>query len=120
MNEFDKIEDITESLKQYVMVNFEIIKLEATERTSAIGSSFLSVVIVASAAFLFLFTLSIGIGFYLSFLLNDTYSGFLIIAGFYFLLALVLFFGRKKFLKSPLRDRIIKEILENRETQNPQ
>lgn len=120
MNEFDKIEDITESLKQYVMVNFEIIKLEATERTSVIGSSFVSGLIVAIAAFLFVFSLSIGLGFYLSALMGDTYSGFVIIAGFYFLLALVLFLGRKKFLETPFRDKIIQILLENRKKQTPQ
>ncbi len=112
MYEFDKLEEITDSLKQYVNTNFEIIKLEATERTSVIGSSFASGLIVGLTAFLFIFSLSIGLGFYLSSLLGDSYSGFLIIAAFYFILAIVMLIGRKKFIESPLRDKIIQKLLE--------
>ncbi|NDP22330.1 MAG: hypothetical protein GZ091_14800 [Paludibacter sp.] len=115
MYEFDKIEEITESLKQYVNTNYEIIKLEATERTSVIGSSFVSGLIVGLTAFLFVFTLSIGMGFYLSALLGDSYSGFVIIAAFYFALAIVILIVRKRFIETPLRDKIIRKILEKKD-----
>ncbi|MDO9152936.1 MAG: phage holin family protein [Paludibacter sp.] len=113
MSEFNKFEEISDSLKQYLMLNYEIVKLQATERASVIGSSLVSSLVVGISAFLFVFTLSIGLGFYLSALLGDAYSGFAIIAAFYFLLAVVLFIGRKKIIEKPLRDKIIKKLLEN-------
>ena len=118
MSEFDKIEEITESLKQYVNINIEILKLEATERTSEIGSSLIGSLAVGITAFLFIMSLSIGIGFYLSALMGDSYSGFLIIAGFYFILALIVLIGRKKYLENPLRDKIIRKILDKRTEAN--
>lgn len=111
MPEYNKLEEITDSLKEYLLLNFEILKLEATERISVIGSSLTAMLLVGLSVFLFVFTMSIGLGFYLSALLGDTYSGFAIIAAFYFLLAIVLFVGRKKLIERPLRDKIIEKIL---------
>jgi hypothetical protein len=111
MPELKKIEELSDSLKHYLLLNYEILKLQATERTSVIGSSLLSTLIVGLSAFLFIFTLSIGAGFYLSALMNNSYSGFLIIAGFYFLLAIVLYIGRKIMIEKPMRDKIIDKLL---------
>jgi len=116
MPEFKKLEELTDSLKQYLLLNIEIIKLEATNHVSAIGSTVASSLIVGISAFLFVFTLSIGLGFYLSALLGDSYSGFAIIAAFYFLLAIILFLGRKRLIERPLRNKIIEKILEEKES----
>lgn len=116
MPEFKKLEELTDSLKQYLLLNIEIIKLEATNHVSAIGSTVASSLIVGISAFLFVFSLSIGLGFYLSALLGDSYSGFAIIAAFYFLLATILFLGRKRLIERPLRNKIIEKILEDKES----
>ena len=111
MPEFKKIEEISDNLKQYLILNWEILKLQVTERTSVIGSSLISKLIIGLSAFLFVLTLSIGVGFYLSALLNNTYSGFIIIAGFYLLLTIILFIWRRKMIEQPMRDKIIQKIL---------
>jgi hypothetical protein len=113
MPEYNKLEEITDSLKEYLLLNFEILKLEATERVSVIGSSLTAILLVGLSVFLLIFTLSIGLGFYLSALLGDTYSGFAIIAAFYFILTIIIFIGRKKMIEKPLRDKIIEKILKN-------
>ena len=116
MPEFKKLEELSDSLKQYLLLNIEIIKLEATNHVSAIGSTVASSLVVGISAFLFVFSLSIGLGFYLSALLGDSYSGFAIIAAFYFLLAIILFLGRKRLIERPLRNKIIEIILEEKES----
>jgi len=116
MPEFKKLEELSDSLKQYLLLNIEIIKLEATNHVSAIGSTVASSLVVGISAFLFVFTLSIGLGFYLSALLGDSYSGFAIIAAFYFLLATILFMGRKRLIERPLRNKIIEKFLEDKES----
>lgn len=108
---FHKLEEITDSIKEYLQLNIEILKLEATDRISLIGASLTAVLLVGVSVFLFVFTMSIGLGFYISALLGDAYSGFAIIAAFYFLLAIILFVGRKKLIEKPLRDKIIEKIL---------
>ena len=95
------------------MLNYEILKLQATERASVLGSSLFGLLMVGISAFLFVFTLSIGVGFYLSAVLGNAWSGFAIIAAFYLLIAVILFLGRKKMIEKPLRDKIIDKLLNN-------
>lgn len=113
MPELDKLDGITENLKDYVSTNYELIKLQATERTSVIGSGIISTIIIVIIGLLFFFALSLGVSFYLSALIGDTFSGFLIVAGFYLLLTLILYFGRKKLLETPIREKIIQKILKD-------
>jgi len=113
MSEFNKAEEISNGLKQYLMLNYEIVKLQATDKVSVLGSSLFGLLMVGISAFLFAFTLSIGLGFYLSAVLGNAWSGFAIIAAFYFLVAIVLFIGRKKMIEKPLRDKIIDKLLNN-------
>lgn len=114
MSEFQKFEDVIEKLKQYLILNFELIKLQATDQASVIGASLISSLIVGISAFLFIFVLSIGLGFYISSVLGNMYAGFLIVAGFYLLLTLILFIGRKKMIEKPMRDKIIQKLLNSK------
>lgn len=114
MSEFQKFEDVIEKLKQYLILNFELIKLQATDQATVIGASLISSLIVGISAFLFIFILSIGLGFYISSVLGNMYAGFLIVAGFYLLLTLTLFIGRKKMIEKPMRDKIIQKLLNSK------
>jgi hypothetical protein len=113
MAEDVKLEELTESVKKYINTNYELLKLQAAERTSVIGSASISMLAIGFIVILFVFFISIYIGFYLSTCLGDSYSGFAIVAGFYFLISLVLILGRKKLLENPLRDKIIRKLFSN-------
>lgn len=115
MPEFENKDGITENLKDYLSTNYELIKLQVTERTSVIGSVLLSTLIITIIGLLFFFALSLGVSFYLSALIGDTFSGFLIVAGFYLLIGLILYVGRKNIIESPIRDKIIQILLNKNE-----
>lgn len=115
MSELEKIEGLSDSIKQYIQLNYEIVKLEATRKTSEIGSSLLSSLVLGIALFLFIFAASMYVGFYLSDLLHDTFSGFGIIAGFYLLISIILLFARRKLIEKPFRDKIIEKLLADKE-----
>jgi uncharacterized RDD family membrane protein YckC len=110
MSKEAKIEELSETLKNYVTTNYEIIKLEAAKSTSAIGSSLISGICIGLIVILFIFFLSLGAGFYLSAVLGNTYAGFAIVAAFYLLLGLILIAGRKSLMEKPIRDKIIRKI----------
>lgn len=114
MSEFVNIEGINEDLKEYAITNYELVKLQATKRISLIGSELISTVIIALFGLFFLLILSCGVGFYLSSLIGNTFSGFFIVAGFYLLVTLIVFLYRKKILEIPLRDKIVTKLLEDR------
>jgi uncharacterized membrane protein len=111
MPELEKIEVLTESLKNYASTNCELIKLKAADYASEFGAGLISGLIIGLAGILFVFFLSLGIGFYISYQMGNDYSGFAIVAGFYFLLGLILILGRKKLMEKPLQDKIIQKIL---------
>ena len=110
MPQHEKLEVLTQHLKRYVNTNCELIKLEATERVSVMGSGLVSGLLIVLAGILFFFFISLGLGFYLSSRLGDNYSGFAIVAGVYFLIGLVLVAGRKKLVERPIRDKIIRKV----------
>ena len=113
MSENDKIGDLKESFKQYVNTNFELKKLEAIEAGSVIEARMISKFLVGLAIILFVFFSSFCLGFYLSFRLGDYYTGFAIIAGFYFFLSLFLLLVRKKLIEKPLLDSIIRKLFKS-------
>ena len=110
MPEIEKTEELIANLKQYVNTNYEILKLEAAERSSVLGSGLISGLLVTLVGILFIFFLSFAAAFYISIRLDNNYAGFMIIAGFYLLAGLILFIGRKKLLEKPLRNKIILKI----------
>lgn len=116
MIEFKILENLTESLKKHLLLDIEILKLEATNQISMIGSTVISSLFISVCLFLFMITLSIGLGFYLSALFGNWYSGFAIISIFYLIVTIILFVGRKKLIEKPMRDKIIKKMLENKES----
>ena len=113
MSENNELEEFTESLKKYLGTNYGLIKLEATERYSVISSELISGFVIAILGMLFLFFISLGAGFYFSKKLGDDYSGFLIVAGFYFLLTIIFIIGQKKIVEEPIRDKIIRKAFSN-------
>ena len=113
MSENGKIEELTQSLKVYIQTNIELVKLEATERVSVLGSGLLSLLLVGLTLSLFTLFLSIGASIYLGEYFKNTFLGFLFVAGFYFLLTCLLILSRKKLIEKPMRNKIIKRILRN-------
>lgn len=110
MSVYEKIEELTKSIKSYITSNIEIFKLEAVELFSVIGASFISSLLIGVVVFLFVVFLSLCAGFYFSSLFGDNYSGFAIVAGFYLIIAIILIIGRKKIVEKPLQDQIIRKI----------
>ncbi len=105
-----KTEELIESLKGYLNTNFTLIKLEATERSASIASVLIGSILIGIVGTFFILFISIGIGLYLSVQLGSTYSGFAIVAGFYFLLGLILFLGRNGIILKPIRNKLTKKI----------
>ncbi|MES2617153.1 MAG: phage holin family protein [Bacteroidota bacterium] len=112
MNEPGSTEEITESLKTYINNYYELIKLQATERASVIGSALISGFLIVMTVFLIILFCSLGAGFYLSQCFNNNYIGFVIVAGFYLILSLIIILNKKKMIDTPMRDRIIRKMLQ--------
>jgi len=104
------IEDVVDNLKEYVNTRYELLTLKAGEKTANIGSQLILGLVLLFSFVLFVLFLSIGAGFYLAAVLGSAYAGFMLIAGFYLLLILILALFRKGMILKPLRNKIIREL----------
>lgn len=109
MLEQQNIDKITDDLEKYVKTNYELIKLETTKSVADISSGLMSGILVGAMGFLSLIFIGLSGGYYLSQLLEDYSLGFGIIAGFYFLVAMILLLSRKSMIEKPLKNIIIKK-----------
>jgi len=110
VHENGKTEEPKKSFKDYMNTNIELIKHQATNRCSVIGSESISVLFIGFTIALFILFVSLAAGFYLSTLTGDNYSVFGIVTGIYLLLGVIVLTGRKKLLEKPLRDKIITKV----------
>jgi hypothetical protein len=105
------VESLLEKATEYAKTSYELVKLKAVDKTSDVVSSILphsaTLILVAS----FLIFLNFGIAFWLGEILSEIYFGFFVIAGFYFLIAIVVHFFMHKRLKKRIGDYIIKQLL---------
>ena len=110
MSHNNEIEALTKSIEDYVVTNYELVKLEATETSSVIASGLVSGFLLVITGILVLFFISLWLGFYISYRMGDSYSGFTIVAGFYLLTGLVLYVSRKKLIEQRIRDNMIRKM----------
>jgi len=112
-NSKPEIDEIVEALKSYVNTSADLYKMKATAKGAEIASSaIINIVIAVFVSMVFLFA-SLALAFCLSEYFDKMYMGFLIVAGFYSLIAVVIYISRDKWLKGSLIDNIIKAIYSN-------
>ena len=106
------IELLFEKVEEYGITTYELTKLKLLKTAVLIAPSLLSKLIVIFIISTFLLIFSIGIALFLGDLLGKLYYGFFIIAAFYLVLGIVLYFYLHKWIKKPVANSIIKKILQ--------
>lgn len=97
--------------RDYLETKIELAKLKAIDKSSDILSGLVfSIVKIVMILFLTIFV-SIGLAVYLGALLGEYYYGFLIVAGIYALVMLIIYVQRKKWIKEPIENGLIDKIL---------
>jgi len=115
MEELNKVEKLAGHIKEYAETKFDLVVLNTQDKFTDILSS-----VVASAAgmvlgvFVLLFA-SIGAALWLGDCLNSPFIGFFCVAGFYLLVALLVIVNRKRWIKEPMINSLLKKININEE-----
>lgn len=104
------VEEVVEDLKSYANTRFKLLRLEATQRGAEFLSGLISIFLIFILLLLVILFFSLAAASYLSVLLENKYAGFLIIAGFYLITAIILWLGRKKLLEHAVREKLIRLI----------
>jgi polyferredoxin len=104
---------IYEQVEQYAKTTIELYKLKVTKTVAdsfaAVATGFVLWVLLS----MFLLFLSIGAGFYFGEVLGGWHYGFFIVAGFYALIAIIIYIYRVKCLKDNIANFIIKQIFKD-------
>jgi len=105
------IESLLERATEYGKINYELVKLKVIDKTTNGISTFVPntvVLLVLSSVLLFL---NLGIAFWLGKILGELFYGFFLVSAFYALIAFVMYFFLRKWVKRIFYDYLIKQIL---------
>lgn len=105
------IELLYEKIEEYGITTYELTKLKLLKTAALVVPSLLSRLIVVFVISTFILFLSIGIALMLGEWLGKLYYGFFIIAVFYLVVGIVMHFYLHKWIKKPVADLIIKQVL---------
>ncbi len=105
------IELLFEKIEEYSKTNYELIKFKLLKTTAIIVPALISRLIVVLVFFFFTLILSVGIAFLLSEMFDNLYVGFFIVAAFYLVIGIIFYFFLYNWIKKPMGDSIVKQIL---------
>lgn len=100
-----------EKTERYAKSSAELYKLKIIDKSVDVISTLTTSLVVIVVFTLFLLTLNIGFALLIGEKLGKSYFGFFIIAGFFSFIGIVIYIFRNKWIKEPLRNSIIKLIL---------
>ncbi len=115
-NQGEFIDELVDKGKDFGKTSAEIIKLKVLDKVSDALSTFISWVPIVLVGFLCFLSLNLGIAYLIGQLTEfGDAMGFLIVAGFYLLVGIILMLTRKKWIKSPIMDSIILSVIKDDE-----
>ena len=106
------IEDLVEKFKDYIETRFDLFRLKSINKLSRIVSTLITSIILLIIFFIIILCLSIGLSLFLGDLLGKSYYGFFIVGGVYFIIGLIIYYTRDKCIKTPVSDRLIKDLMD--------
>lgn len=105
------LEPLFERAESYAKINFELYKLKLINKSVAIISTFVSRGIVILLLSIFIVSLNIGVALWLGDLLGKSYYGFFCVAGFYGIIAAIVYFFMHKSIKKRIGNSIISQLM---------
>ena len=110
----DQDNGLISNIKEYANIRKELAMLTIAEKTSTAAAGAAAGSILAILGLFVFFFGSLTLGFYLSEVIGNTYSGFLIITALYLIIALIVYFTQENMIKKPVENGIIKKIFKDR------
>jgi len=115
---YAKIEDLADTAKEYINTRVESIKLTVAEKTSVVIANAVTVLAVAFVFFLFIIFGSVALSFGLGEWIGKTWAGFLIVAGLYLLIGIVVWIGRERIIRLPVMNALIRQLFHNEDEED--
>lgn len=106
------LEELFEKVKDYVDTRINLFKLKTVNKVSSFLSTLVSTLILIAILLLVIFFISVAIALLIGEWLGSAYLGFFIVAGIYIIIGLILYSARRKFLRDPISNTLLKELLD--------
>lgn len=111
-NKPTNVEDLFYKLKDYGDTRLDLLKLKSISKVSGFLSSMITSIILLILLFLVVLCVTIGASLLFGALLGETYYGFFIMGAVYIIIGLVLYSRRAKILKTPISNKLIKDLID--------
>lgn len=105
------IDSLLDKTTEFVKSSIELAKLKAIDKTAEIVSSLIPKAIIFVMIATFVIFLNLGIALWLGDILNNSFYGFFVVAGFYALVAAIIHFFLHKTIKRNIANNIVKQLL---------
>lgn len=111
---YEQTEKLFNKAKQYTETNIELYRLTTISITADVVSSLVSRIAMFIIFSLFTLFVNIAISLFIGKQIGDYYLGFLIVSGFYLILALLIYILNNKLIKTPITNLVIAKLLKPR------
>jgi hypothetical protein len=105
------IATLFERAEDYGKTTLNLLKLNAIDKSADVVSSLVSVLAVIVTVVFSVLIVSVGLSLWIGKLLGDAFYGFFIIGAFYAIVAILLHVFRQQWIKYPISNSIIKQML---------
>lgn len=112
---FERVEELADSIKEYVNTRMDEVKLNVAEKTSAFFANLIAGFVVAGVFLFFIIFASIALSLGLGEWLGKEWLGFLIVAGLYLILGIIVWSARGKIIRMPIMNAMIRQLFRNEE-----
>ena len=112
ISQITHIKLLIENVEDFIKTEFQLLKLKSVDKSADIVSTIYASVVILVVATFFVFLLSIGLSMLIGRLLGNLELGFFAMAAFWGIICTVLLLARRKLLKEPAENTIIKKILD--------
>ncbi len=111
-NQTTAIESLWDRVRDYIETRIELLKLKSVDKAAGLVSGLVTRIILVIILIIFIALLNIGVALWLGDLLGEYYYGFFAVAGFYAITGLILYLGRRKWIKGPISNMMIKKLMD--------
>ncbi len=110
---FAKVEDLATNIKEYADSRIEAVKLNVAEKSATIMANIIAGIVVAMVFIFFMIFGSTAFAVGLGIWIGKMWVGFIIVAFFYFLVGLLIWKTRVKFIQFPIMNAFITQLFNN-------
>jgi hypothetical protein len=111
-NKPTNLEELFVKLKEYADTRIDLFKLKSIHKISGFMSSVIASLVLVVLLSVVLLCITIGAALLIGAWIGETYLGFFIVGAIYCIIGLVLYSMRGKLIKTPISNKLIKELMD--------